>query len=58
MLPAGDYSVTVSVGDAAANFDSTHQINVEGKIAVGPFAPLSSNRFASGTTAVRSTTAA
>ena len=52
VLPSGTYSVTVSVGDAAANFDSTHRINVEGEIAVGPFAPLSANRFASGTRTV------
>ena len=52
VLPNGTYAVTVSVGDAAAYFDSTHRVNIEGQVAVGPFAPLSSNRFASGSRTV------
>jgi N-acetylneuraminic acid mutarotase len=46
-LPMGTYSVTVSVGDAAANFDSIHRINVEGQVLVNNFVPTSSGRFAS-----------
>jgi len=49
VLPNGTYDVTVSVGDAAANFDSTHRINLEGALALGPFTPTSANRFASAT---------
>ena len=52
-VPTGDYNVTVSVGDAAANFDSTHRINVEGQVAVNNFVPTSAERFRSATTTVR-----
>jgi N-acetylneuraminic acid mutarotase len=52
VLPTGTYDVTVSVGDAAASFDSTHRINLEGAPAVGPFVPTSTSRFASATTTV------
>ena len=45
----GMYDVTMSVGDAAANYDSTHRINAEGVLAIGPFVPASSTRFASAT---------
>lgn len=45
-VPNGTYDVTVSVGDAAANFDSTHRIALEGTVAIAGFAPTSANRFA------------
>ena len=51
-VPAGSYDVTVVVGDAAAIYDSTHRINVEGQLAVGPFQPSSGNRHASATRTV------
>ncbi|HEV7805958.1 MAG TPA: kelch repeat-containing protein [Solirubrobacteraceae bacterium] len=51
-IPDGSYDVTVSVGDAAANYDSKHLINVEGTPAVGPYVPTSANRFASATKTV------
>jgi N-acetylneuraminic acid mutarotase len=49
-VPDGSYDVTVSVGDAAANYDSKHVIDVEGTPALGPFVPTSGKRFASVTT--------
>lgn len=51
-VPNGNYAVTVSAGDAAAIFDSTHRINVEGQLALAPFQPTSTNRFASATKTV------
>ena len=44
-LPSGTYTVTVAVGDAADNFDSSHSINIEGKVAVSSFAPSANRRF-------------
>ena len=37
------------MGDAAANFDSTHRIRLEGAAAVAGFVPTSTNRFAQAT---------
>jgi N-acetylneuraminic acid mutarotase len=50
-VPNGSYTVTLSVGDAAAT-DSTHRINVEGAVAISAFQPTSSVRFASATKTV------
>ncbi|WP_424950761.1 NPCBM/NEW2 domain-containing protein [Deinococcus sp.] len=44
-LPSGTYTVTVAVGDAANNFDSSHTINIEGKAAISAFVPTDSRRF-------------
>jgi N-acetylneuraminic acid mutarotase len=51
-VPDGSYDVTVSVGDAAANYDSKHLINLEGTPAVGPFVPTTATRFAAVTKTV------
>jgi len=51
-VPDGTYDVTVSVGDAAANFDSTHRIRIEGAVAIAGFVPTSANRFAQATQTV------
>ena len=48
----GAHTVTVSVGDASAIFDSTHRINLEGQLALGPFVPSSGSQFASATKTV------
>lgn len=45
-LPNGVYSVTVGVGDAANNYDSTHQINIEGQLAIAAFQPAATRKFA------------
>ncbi|WP_420593706.1 Ig-like domain-containing protein [Deinococcus sp.] len=44
-LANGFYSVTVGVGDADNNFDSTDQINIEGKAAISSFAPKGTDKF-------------
>ena len=44
-LPNGTYTVSVGVGDAAENFDSTDQINIEGTLAVGQFTPSTTMKF-------------
>ncbi len=44
-VPNGNYDVTLSVGDAADNFDSTHRIRVEGQVAIDSFVPTASNHF-------------
>jgi hypothetical protein len=51
-VPNGTYSVTVAVGDAAANYDSVHRINVEGQLLINNFVPTSANRFATATKTV------
>ena len=45
----GTYRVTVAVGDAQYNFDSSHSIVVEGQISIAPFTPTSSKRFETAT---------
>jgi hypothetical protein len=45
-LPNGVYSVTVGVGDAANNIDSSHQINIEGQLAIAAFPPSVTKKFA------------
>ena len=50
-LPAGSYSVTVSVGDAAS-IDSTHRLLVEGVVAIDGFVPTAATKFASATRTV------
>jgi YD repeat-containing protein len=47
-VPAGTYTVTVSVGDPSAT-DSTHKISIEGQVAVAGFKPTSTTKFASAT---------
>lgn len=54
-LPAGGYTVTVVVGDAAANFDSSHRINIEGQVAISAFVPTTDDRFAATTRTVNVT---
>ena len=44
-LPSGTYTVTVAVGDAANNFDSSHSVNIEGRVAVSSFVPTASRHF-------------
>ena len=44
-LPSGTYTVTVAVGDAANNVDSSHSINIEGKVAMSSFVPTASRHF-------------
>ena len=51
-VPDGYYTVVVSVGDAAAEFDSSHQINVEDQPVIAGFVPASATRHASGTRTV------
>ena len=51
-VPNGSYTVTVSVGDAANNYNSTHQVNVENQNAVSGFVGTADNRFASATRTV------
>src|SRR5919197_853302 len=51
-VPNGSYTVTVAVGDAAANFDSSHRINLEGQVAINNFVPTSGNQFATATKTV------
>lgn len=48
-LPNGVYSVTVSVGDASNTYDSAHQINIEGQLAIARFVPTPSRKFTSST---------
>ncbi|MEF2278529.1 NPCBM/NEW2 domain-containing protein [Deinococcus sp. YIM 134068] len=48
-LPSGVYTVTVSVGDAGNSYDSTHQLNLEGQLAVGAFTPTPARKFRSTT---------
>ncbi len=45
-VPNGSYTVKVAVGDAAANYDSTHRIRIEGQVAISAFQPASDDRFA------------
>src|SRR5919204_644470 len=51
-VPNGSYTVTVAVGDAAANFDSSHRINLEGQVGINNFVPTSGNQFATATKTV------
>ena len=44
-VPNGNYKVTVSVGDAGSNTDSTHVINVEGMPAITAFKPDMTNKI-------------
>ena len=44
-LPSGTYTVTVAVGDAANNVDSSHSVNIEGRVAVSSFVPTASKHF-------------
>jgi len=48
----GTYRVTVGVGDPS-NFDSTHEVNVEGAVAVANFTPTSATPHAVGSVIVR-----
>ena len=48
-LPNGTYTVSVGVGDAANNFDSTNQINIEGQLAVSAFVPTMTKKFTEAT---------
>ncbi|SDQ67082.1 malectin domain-containing carbohydrate-binding protein [Quadrisphaera sp. DSM 44207] len=47
-VPEGTYEVTVVVGDAGTPLDSTHQVTVEGSVAVGAFRPTSAVKHATG----------
>ncbi|MBM9467879.1 Ig-like domain-containing protein [Nakamurella leprariae] len=51
-VPNGTYKVTVAVGDASAVYDSTHLVEVENVVAVGPFKPTATTRFTTGTVTV------
>lgn len=46
-IPDGTYTVTVSTGDASANLDSTHALNIEGQKAVLPYKPADTSKFRS-----------
>jgi NPCBM/NEW2 domain/Bacterial Ig-like domain (group 2)/Bacterial Ig-like domain len=48
-LPSGVYSVTVGVGDASNSYDSGHQINIEGQLAIPALTPLTTRKFAAAT---------
>ncbi|GBF06812.1 glycosyl hydrolase family protein [Deinococcus aerius] len=48
-LPNGVYTVTVGVGDAANLYDSAHQINIEGQLAISRFQPDATRKFAATT---------
>ncbi|WP_245556454.1 NPCBM/NEW2 domain-containing protein [Deinococcus aquatilis] len=48
-LPNGVYNVTVSVGDASNTYDSAHQINIEGQLAIARFVPIATRKFMSST---------
>jgi len=48
-LPNGTYTVTVAVGDASNNLDSTNTINIEGKAAIASFVPTASRHFSTTT---------
>jgi N-acetylneuraminic acid mutarotase len=50
-VPDGTYTVTVSVGDASY-LDSTHQLSVEGQVAIAAFTPTSADRFRTATRTV------
>lgn len=54
-LPSGVYNVTVAVGDASNTFDSSHQINIEGKLAISAFTPTSPRKFSTVTLPVNVT---
>jgi hypothetical protein len=45
LLSNGTYNVTVSVGDAGGAIDSTHQINLEGTLAISSFVPTATKKF-------------
>ncbi|MDG4831521.1 Ig-like domain-containing protein [Solwaraspora sp. WMMD1047] len=51
-VPAGSYTVTVSVGDAGTATDSAHWLSVEDQNAVAAFAPTAAVRHASATRVV------
>jgi fibronectin type 3 domain-containing protein/glucose/arabinose dehydrogenase len=51
-VPNGGYTVTVSVGDANAVFDSSNRINIEGQVAISAFVPTSTDHFLSATRTV------
>ncbi len=51
-VPNGRYDVTMSMGDADPNYDSTHRIRVEAVLAVSGFVPTSAGRFAQASTTV------
>ncbi|ABF44105.1 Glycosyl hydrolase family 98, carbohydrate binding module (plasmid) [Deinococcus geothermalis DSM 11300] len=44
-LPNGIYTVTVAVGDASNVYDSAHQINIEGQLAIPRFTPTATKKF-------------
>ncbi|WP_019588603.1 NPCBM/NEW2 domain-containing protein [Deinococcus apachensis] len=44
-LPNGVYTVTVAVGEASNSYDSFHQINVEGHLAIARYNPVASKKF-------------
>ena len=48
-LPNGSYTVTVGVGDASNAFDSVHQINIEGNLAIPAFTPSLTSKFSEAT---------
>lgn len=50
-VPAGDYRVTLSVGDGSY-IDSIHRVTVEGIVAIAGFTPNSGVKFASATVVV------
>ncbi|MBE9182839.1 hypothetical protein IQ268_30335 [Oculatella sp. LEGE 06141] len=50
-LPAGNYVVTVCVGDPQ-NIDSTHQINLQGKPLIAGFQPTETQKFFTATDVV------
>lgn len=48
-VPAGDYQVTVGVGDAAGYIDSTHRVNVENQVLITAFKPVAGGpKYATG----------
>ncbi|WP_051935669.1 NPCBM/NEW2 domain-containing protein [Deinococcus sp. YIM 77859] len=54
-LPNGVYTVTVSAGDPSNSFDSTHQLNIEGQVAIAAFKPTDTRKFRAATLRVNVT---
>lgn len=54
-LPNGVYTVSVGVGDAGTSTGSSHQINIEGQLAIPSFVPTATKKFSVATLLTRVT---
>jgi WD40 repeat protein len=54
-VAGGWYTVSVGLGDAAANYNSTHTVTAEGQQVVAPYTPTAPDRLRAGTVTVQVT---